>query len=95
MNLVIAIVLGAMVGAVGFVPTLKLSTRMRKMMAEKNNVGSVGLLLLSLAVSFLVMILVILVVAKLAKDVLLPFVLALALGLSATAIVYGIKLNRK
>lgn len=95
MNLVIAIVLGALVGAVGFVPTLKLSTRMRKMMAEKNNVGSVGLLLLSLAVSFLVMILVILVVAKLAKDVLLPFVLALALGLSATAIVYGIKLNRK
>ena len=95
MNLVIAIVLGALVGAVGFVPTLKLSTRMRKMMAEKNNVGSVGLLLLSLAVSFLVMILVILVVAKLAKDVLLPFGLALALGLSATAIVYGIKLNRK
>ena len=95
MNLVIAIVLGALVGAVGFVPTLKLSTRMRKMMAEKNNVGSVGLLLLSLAVSFLVMILVILVVAKLAKDVLLPFVLSLALGLSATAIVYGIKLNRK
>ncbi|MDD6785808.1 MAG: hypothetical protein PUD81_06125 [Eggerthellales bacterium] len=95
MNLVIAIVLGALVGAVGFVPMLKLSTRMRKMMAEKNNVGSVGLLLLSLAVSFLVMILVILVVAKLAKDVLLPFVLALALGLSATAIVYGIKLNRK
>ena len=95
MNLVIAIVLGALVGAVGFVPTLKLSTRMRKMMAEKNNVGSVGLLLLSLAVSFLVMILVILVGAKLAKDVLLPFVLALALGLSATAIVYGIKLNRK
>lgn len=95
MNLVIAIVLGALVGAVGFVPTLKLSTRMRKMMAEKNNVGSVGLLLLSLAVSFLVMILVILVVAKLAKDVLLPFVLALAMGLSATAIVYGIKLNRK
>ena len=95
MNLVIAIVLGALVGAVGFVPTLKLSTRMRKMMAEKNNVGSVGLLLLSLAVSFLVMILVILVVAKLAKDVLLPFVLALALGLSATAIVYGIKLNKK
>lgn len=95
MNLVIAFVLGALVGAVGFVPTLKLSTRMRKMMAEKNNVGSVGLLLLSLAVSFLVMILVILVVAKLAKDVLLPFVLALALGLSATAIVYGIKLNRK
>lgn len=95
MNLVIAIVLGALVGAVGFVPTLKLSTCMRKMMAEKNNVGSVGLLLLSLAVSFLVMILVILVVAKLAKDVLLPFVLALALGLSATAIVYGIKLNRK
>lgn len=95
MNLVIAIVLGALVGTVGFVPTLKLSTRMRKMMAEKNNVGSVGLLLLSLAVSFLVMILVILVVAKLARDVLLPFVLALALGLSATAIVYGIKLNRK
>ena len=95
MNLVIAFVLGALVGAVGFVPTLKLSTRMRKMMAEKNNVGSVGLLLLSLAVSFLVMILVILVVAKLARDVLLPFVLALALGLSATAIVYGIKLNRK
>lgn len=95
MNLVIAFVLDALVGAVGFIPTLKLSTRMRKMMAEKNNVGSVGLLLLSLAVSFLVMILVILVVAKLAKDVLLPFVLALALGLSATAIVYGIKLNRK
>lgn len=95
MNLVIAIVVGLLVGAVGFIPTIKLSTRMRRMMAEKNGVGSVGLLLLSLAVSFLIMLIAILICANLARDVLLPFVLALAVGLSVTAIVFGIKVNRK
>lgn len=95
MNLTIAIVVGLLVGAVGFIPTIKLSTRMRRMMAEKNGVGSVGLLLLSLAVSFLIMLIAILICANLARDVLLPFVLALAVGLSVTAIVFGIKVNRK
>lgn len=95
MNLAIAIVVGLLVGAVGFIPTIKLSTRMRRMMAEKNGVGSVGLLLLSLAVSFLIMLIAILICANLARDVLLPFVLALAVGLSVTAIVFGIKVNRK
>ena len=61
MNLAIAIVVGLLVGAVGFIPTIKLSTRMRRMMAEKNGVGSVGLLLLSLAVSFLIMLIAILI----------------------------------
>ena len=95
MNLAIAIVVGLLVGAVGFIPTIKLSTRMRRMMAEKNGVGSVGLFLLSLAVSFLIMLIAILICANLARDVLLPFVLSLAVGLSVTAIVFGIKVNRK
>lgn len=94
MNVAIAIIVGALVGAAGFIPLLKLSTRARKMMVD-NKTGSVGLLVLSLAISFLVMLLCVVVCAKLARDVLMPFVLALAVGLSVTAIVCGIRLNRK
>ena len=93
-DIVLAIVIGAAIGVVGFVPTFKLAGRARKMMLT-NNVGSLGILLLSFLISFIVMIIAIVVCSKIAKDVLLPFVLALVLGLIVTAIVFGIKTARK
>lgn len=53
------------------------------------------LLLLSLFVSFIVMVIAILACAKIARDVLLPFSIALAVGLSAVAILYGISTRKK
>ena len=95
MQLFGAIVLGALIGVAGFVPMFKMAGKARAMLAEKNNTGSVGLLLLSLAISFLVMIVACVICAKVARDVLLPFTFAMVVGLSATAIVYGIRSVKK
>lgn len=94
MSLAIAIIVGALVGVMGFIPMFKLSGRARKMLVT-NNVGSLGLLLLSLVLSSIVMLIAIAICANFARDVLLPFTLALVVGLSVTAIVYGIRSNRK
>jgi uncharacterized membrane protein YhaH (DUF805 family) len=94
LKILIAIVVGAAVGVAGFIPTFKLAGHARKMMVT-NNVGSLGLLLLSFLLSFIVMLIAIAICAKLAKDVILPFVLALVLGLIVTAMTYGIKENKK
>ncbi len=93
-KILIAIVVGAAVGIAGFIPTFKLAGHARKMMVT-NNVGSLGLLLLSFLLSFIVMLIAIAICANFAKDVILPFVLALVLGLIITAIVYGVRLARK
>ena len=93
-EIAVAVLLGAIIGVAGFIPTFKMAGRARKMLVT-NNVGSLGLLLLSFALSFIVMLVAVIICAKVARDVLLPFVLALVLGLSITAIVYGIRLNKK
>ena len=94
MEIAVAVLLGAIIGVAGFIPTFKMAGRARKMLVT-NNVGSLGLLLLSFALSFIVMLVAVIICAKVARDVLLPFVLALVLGLSITAIVYGNRLNKK
>ena len=94
MSIVLAAIIGAIVGAAGFIPVFKMATHARKMLAT-NIVGSLGLLVLSLLISTLVMLAAIAVCANFARDVLLPFVLALVVGLSATAIIYGVNSNRK
>ena len=94
MEILVAVIVGALVGIAGFVPTFKMAGRARKMMVT-NNVGSLGLLVLSFVLSFIVMLIAIAICANFARDVLLPFVLALVLGLSVTAITYGIRLNKK
>ena len=94
MSIFIAIIVGALIGVAGFIPTFKLAGHARKMMVT-NNIGSLGLLLLSFVLSFIVMLIAIALCNHFAKDVLLPFVLALVLGLIITAIVYGIRSNRK
>lgn len=93
MGELLAVIVGALIGAAGFVPVFATATRARKMLAT-NSVGSLGLLLLSLLISFLVMLVAIALCAHVARSVLFPFVLALALGLSATAIFYGIRANK-
>ena len=94
MSIVLAVIIGAVVGVAGFIPVFKMATRARKMLAT-NSAGSLGLLVLSLLISTLVMLAAIAVCANFARDVLLPFVLALVVGLSATAIIYGVNSNRK
>ena len=94
MDIVFAIVVGAAVGAAGFVPVFKMATHGRKMLAT-NSMGSLGLLVFSLLVSTLVMLAAIAICANFARSVLLPFVFALVVGLSATAIIYGVETNKK
>lgn len=93
MSELLAVVVGALIGAAGFVPVFATATRARKMLAT-NSVGSLGLLLLSLLISFLVMLVAVVLCANIARSVLFYFVIALALGLSATAIFYGIRANK-
>ena len=93
-GVVLAVIVGAAVGAAGFIPVFKIATRGRKMLTT-NSAGSLGLLVLSLFVSSLVMLAAIAVCAYFARSVLLPFVLALVIGLSVAAIVYGIRANSK
>ena len=90
----VAIILGLICGAVGFVPFIVALRLSRK--ASKAGVGaSMGVVLLGLAISFIFLIACMLTVNELFHDVVVMFVVFSAIGLSISAIAYGIYFNVK
>lgn len=90
----VAIVLGLLCGIIGFIPfvvALKLSRKV-----QKAGVGaSMGVVLLGLAVSFVFLIACMLTVNDMFHDSVVLFVVFCAIGLSISAIAYGIYFNVK
>lgn len=88
-GLVGAVILGLLSGIVGFAPLL-VGLRLTKRVTATSNFGHMSILIISLIVSFVLMFALAMLCVAFARDYALPFVLAEALALSVTAIVFGI-----
>ena len=93
--MVLAIVLGIVVGVVGFLPLVG-ALHVTRLTNAGNNLISMTTLMLGLAVSLMVLVIPLAIVLFNMRDLAIPFVLAEAIALVVTAIVYGVyKLVRK
>ena len=91
----VAIVLGALSGAAGFLP-LYGSLQLAKRVTRTSNIGHMGALLLGVLVSFVILFCTAIACVLLARDLALPFLLAEVLALIVVAIGFGVaKLVRK
>lgn len=86
----VAVLCGALAGFVGFLPLLFGLRQTRKVTAT-SNFGHMSILLISLIISFVLMFVFAIICVNVARDVAMPFVLAEALALSVTAIVFGVR----
>lgn len=86
----LAIVLGVLAGAVGFLPLVLGLTITRKKLANKGQAGPMIVLIGSLFVSFIFLFLVSLAFASYDKPSVLPFVLSEAIALCVVAIGFGV-----
>lgn len=87
-NMIIAIVLGAISGVLGFLP-LYLGLRLARKATPTSNLGHAGALLLGVLLSFLILVAAFGTCALAARDLVLPFVLAEVAGLVVSAIAFG------
>ncbi len=93
--MVLAIVLGAVAGMVGFAP-LVFGLHRVKSMTDAGNFGHMGVLMVCLLISFVLMFAAAILCISLARELALPFVLSEAAALSITAIAFGVsRLLRK
>lgn len=91
----VAILLGIVVGVLGFLP-LVAGLRLTRQANAGSNMVSMSMLLLGVLVSMLVLALPLIIVVLNFRDLVFPFVLAEAIALVVAAIVYGVvKLVRK
>ena len=88
--MVAAIICGALAGIVVFA-TLLIGLRQTRKVTATSNFGHMSILLVSLVISFALMFAFVIICANVARDVALPFVLAEAVALSATAIIFGVR----
>lgn len=90
-----AIVLGALFGVAGFLP-LVAGLRMTRRVTDTSNLGHAGALLLGVLVSVIVIFAAAIACVVLARDLVLPFVLAEVAALCIAAVAFGFsKLVRK
>ncbi len=87
--MVFAIVLGAVSGIVGVLP-LVFGLRMTKRVTDTSNLGHMGALMLGVLLSFVLLFLAAIACVVLARESAVPFVLAEAAVLIASAIGYGV-----
>lgn len=85
----IAIVVGALAGIAGFAP-LFAGLRMTRRVTDTSNLGHAGALLLGVLISVAVLFVSAIACALLARDMVLPFVLAEVVTLSVAAIGFGV-----
>lgn len=85
-----AVLIGVLAGFIGFMPLLVGLRQTRKVTAT-SNFGHMSILLISLVISFALMFAFAIICVNVARDVAMPFVLAEALALSVTAIVFGVR----
>lgn len=89
MDTVLAALLGAIMGIVGFLP-LWGGLRLARRATATSNLGQLGACLLGLLVSFVLLAAASIICIAVARPLTLPFVLAEAIALAASAIIYGI-----
>lgn len=85
----VAIVVGALAGVAGFVP-LFAGLRMTRRVTDTSNLGHAGALLLGVLLSVAVLFVAAIACALLAREFVLPFVLAEVVALSVAAIGFGV-----
>ncbi len=86
--MVVAIVLGALAGVVGFLPLVR-SIDLAKNATPTSNLGHAGALLLGVLVSFVILAVAVVVCIVVARDLTVAFALAEAGALIVSAIVFG------
>lgn len=89
MSTVLAAVIGAAVGVLGFLP-LYAGLRLARRATKSSNLGQMGACVLGIGASFIILLVATIVCMAVARPFTLPFVLAEAIALSASAISYGI-----
>lgn len=89
-RLIAAIICGLIAGFVGFLPLI-FGLKLVKNNPSTSNFSPMAILLICLVVSFALLFASVMVVNALAHSYTIPFTLCLAVSLSVTAIVYGIK----
>ena len=89
METALAIILGAIVGVVGFLP-LYGGLRLARRATRTSNLGQMGACLLGLLVSFVLLAAASIICVAVARPLTLPFVLAEAIALAASAICFGV-----
>lgn len=87
--MVIAIVLGALSGIVGFLP-LFAGLRMTRKVTDTSNLGHLGALLLGVLASFALLFATAIACAVFARDLILPFVFAEVAALVVAAVGFGL-----
>ena len=90
--MVLAVLVGAIVGIVGFAPLVFGMNKARNA-TPTSNLGHAGSLLLGVLISFVVIGAAMVICALFFRDVAILFVLAEAAGLAATAVAFGISKN--
>ncbi len=91
--MVLAIILGAISGFVGFLP-LVFALERTKHNPKTGNFAPMAKLLIGLFASFAILVICAIVCVAVDKPDILPFVLAEALALCASAIVFGVRSHR-
>lgn len=91
--MVIAIVLGAISGFLGFVPLVFALAR-TKHNPKTGNFAPMAKLLIGLVASFAILVICAVLCVVFDKPDILPFVLAEALALCASAVIFGIRSHR-
>ena len=86
--MIAAIVLGAVSGILGFLP-LYMGLRLARKATPTSNLGHAGALLLGVLLSFLILVAAFIVCIFVARDLVLPFVLAEVGGLVVSAVAVG------
>ena len=86
--MIAARVLGAVSGILGFLP-LYMGLRLARKATPTSNLGHAGALLLGVLLSFLILVAAFIVCIFVARDLVLPFVLAEVGGLVVSAVAFG------
>ena len=86
--MIAAIVLGAVSGILGFLP-LYMGLRLARKATPTSNLGHAGALLLGVLLSCLILVAAFIVCIFVARDLVLPFVLAEVGGLVVSAVAFG------
>ena len=91
---VVAVVVGIVVGVASFAPLI-FGMNKARMATPTSNLGHAGSLLLGVLLSLVILAVAIIVCVKLARDFAVPFTLGAAVGLIASAVVFGISKNKR
>ena len=88
-----AIIVGVLVGLIGFAPYPVVIGKTRKMPSQ-DGMGYLKWLLVTFAISFAVLVAALVIASKVAHDVAMPFAVAMILTFVVAVIVYGL-ISRK